>query len=196
MTKNRGRPSENSAITFFQHIKALAPPKVIHSPRSCYDYSDNQLSHLTCPICYSVVSQPVELGCDRLVCAHCCLEWLEASKDTTCPVCHDHHQLDKATIKAPHTAIVEVLSSLRVRCRSCKRYTTAENYDAHQSSSCTKHFIVTTSVDDILSQSSTSPTLPVEKKVAENLVRRLLAESSDNMVRIPTRGQVREKKLC
>ena len=191
MSKNRGRPNESSATALFQQIKTLAPSEVIHSPRSCYDYCDNQLNHLTCPICYSVVSQPVELGCDRLVCASCCLEWLEVSEDTSCPVCHQH-ELDKATIRVPHAAVLEVLSSLIVCCKSCKRQAKADHYDAHESSRCTKHYITTTSVNDILSQSSKSPTLPVEKKVAENLVRRLLAESSDNIVRIPTKGQVLE----
>ena len=37
----------------------------------------------------------------------------------------------------------------------------------------------------------TAPTLPVEKQVAEHLVWRLMTESEDTVVRIPTRGQAK-----
>ena len=80
-----------------EHIKAIAPPKLIQTPSTCYHYTDEQLTHLTCSICYSIVSQPIELGCNSLVCAACCQEWLEVSGDTYCPVCY-HRQLEKATI--------------------------------------------------------------------------------------------------
>ena len=47
------------------------------------------------------------------------------------------------------------------------------------------------SVHDILEKSPTTPTIPVEKRVAESLIRRLMAESRDeSVIRVPTRGQV------
>ena len=49
------------------------------------------------------------------------------------------------------------------------------------------------SLEDILSAPGTAPTLPVERRVAEKLVRRLLAESEDNTITISTGGQVRHK---
>ena len=60
----------------------------------------------------------------------------------------------------------------------------------HTSSIYTRQFISLPFKDDILSQPSTALTLPIERKVAENMVRRLLAESENNTVRIPTRGPV------
>ena len=39
------------------------------------------------------------------------------------------------------------------------------------------------SVHDILEKSPTTPTIPVEKRVAESLIRRLMAESRDESVK-------------
>ena len=156
-SKNRGRPSESSVTVIYQHIRSIAPPKLIHTPSTSYYYTGEQLTHLTCSICYSILSQPVELGCDSLVCAACSQEWLEVSGDIFCPVCH-HHQLDKATIKVPHNAVLEILAGLRVCCKICNGHTTAVHYDEHMKSKCTKHIINTRSVDDILCQSNRATT--------------------------------------
>ena len=103
---------------------------------------------------HSIVSQLIEFDCDSLVCAACCQEWLEVSGDTSCSVSH-RHQLKK-------------------------RHTRTELYDAHKNSNCTKNFTNTTLI------SLARPALHQNcllKKVAENLVRRLLAERSVRKIR-------------
>ena len=58
MAKNRG----SSATSVITGIQELAPPPLINSPDSHVEYVDNQLSLLLCPVCCSVLSQPVDLG--------------------------------------------------------------------------------------------------------------------------------------
>lgn len=130
------------------------------------------------------------MGCDKLVCANCCIEWLNNSEEASCPICIDDH-LNASEIQPPSSVILEILANLRVHCTTCNRQATASKFDLHLGSNCSTNFLHTTpTVEDILSQSPTTPTLPVEKKVAEILVRRLLAESDSNTVTIPTRGQL------
>ena len=48
----------------------------------------------------------------------------------------------------------------------------------------------TVTVEDILQTPPTVPTQPVERQVAEKVVRRMMEESDDNLIRLPTRGKV------
>ena len=63
----------------------------------------------------------------------------------------------------------------------------------HKESQCKGHCKISSpshiSAQEILLRPVTAPTQPVEK-VAENLVRRLMAENEDRIVKIPTKGQV------
>ena len=42
----------------------------------------------------------------------------------------------------------------------------------------------------MLQRSTSVPALPVEKRVAEHLVRRMMTESEGCIMKVPTRGQV------
>ena len=130
-----------------------------------------------------VLQQPVQLGNDNLVCAPCCCGWLEDSSQEDRIAC---------SLQAAPRVVIKVLASLKVVCNSCKKQTTAEQFDLHKNSKCTAHYLVTSpTVDDILFKPSTAPTDPVERRIAGNVVRRLLAESDSNTIQIPTHGPVR-----
>ena len=148
---------------------------------------------LECPLCCCVLSQPVELDCRRLVCARCCCKWLELSGETARPCCHDH-QLNEEGLRRPSTVVTDVLAGLQLRCDICNHIIVARHYQAHRTSNCQRYLHVTSplrvTARDILEKTTTTPTHPVERQVAENLVRCLMAESESSVVRIPTRGQV------
>ena len=153
----------------------------------------DQTANLLCPLCCGVLSQPVELACGNLVCANCCCKWIEVSGDVSCPCCY-HHQLDNLTVGLPSAVVYDLLGAMKLSCSSCHQITTAQQYRVHRDSDCRGHYEVSSpsrvSARDILQRPATAPTLPVERKVAEHLVKRLMLESEDTVVRIPTRGQV------
>ena len=151
----------------------------------------NELSStLTCPICLQVLNQPVELACGALMCADCCCRWLQVSDRLDCPCCYGH-QLSEDNIMSPTPIVLDLLSTMKLRCFNCGRVTTRKEYAAHRKSKCTAHYTPESpsglSVKQLL-ETSTKPTQLVERRVASNIVRRMLAESS--VVRLPTGGQV------
>ena len=120
---------------------------------------------------------------------------MEVTGSTGCPICY-HHELTEEEFSIPPTLVLEVLAELKVRCNICSKQTTAGRFNAHLSSNCSRYTTITSpSLDDILSTPGTAPTLPVERRVAEKLVRRLLAESEDNTITISTGGQVYTEML-
>jgi hypothetical protein len=74
----------------------------------------------------------------------------------------------------------------------------ADNFMRHLESSC-KDFYESSidspsrlTVKDMLSRSTNHPITGSEKRVAENLIKRMIAEHpQEAVVRVPTRGQVR-----
>ena len=93
----------------------------------------------------------------------------------------------------PSGVVYNLLGDVKLVCKACKQTTTAAQYRLHKESRCKGHYEISPScisAQEILSRPVTAPTQPVEKKVAENLVRRLMAENEDKIVRIPTKGQV------
>ena len=62
----------SSPANIVQHIKAIAPPRIIQNPNQPPLATTQMLSaidKLMCPICLDVLGQPIQLPCDRLVCA-------------------------------------------------------------------------------------------------------------------------------
>ena len=167
VTRNVGRPSKDSPAYIINKLKELAPPPVISSPRNTYTYIDHS-PHLQCHLCLSVLDQPVDLGCDILVCASCCIQRLKVSDDATCPVCSNHN-LSECNVRASSAVIINVLSTLKVSCTQCNRQTTASVLDSHMQSNCSGHFDRTPSVAEILSLPVSAPTLPVEKKISRKI---------------------------
>ena len=192
--RNVGRPSKGSTQSLIKSIRDLVH-SAIPVPSSKGQYLDEQqrLSHIQCSVCLDVLSLPVELGCNNLVCADCCCKWIEITGNTECPVCYTH-KLSEDEISKPPPVVTQILAELKIRCNRCNNLTTASQFNAHLSSNCNQYTAISSpSLEDILSAPGTAPTLPVERRVAEKLVRRLLAESEDNTITISTGGQVRHK---
>ena len=162
-------------------------------------YTTDQTSTLLCPLCCGVLNQPIELACGSLVCASCCSRWIEVSGQVSCPCCYQH-DLHDLTIALPSAIVYDLLGDLKVVCSTCKMTTTARQYKLHLASHCQGHYELASpsrvSARDILQRPTTAPTLPVERRVAEHLVRRLLIESESTVVKIPTRGQVHIIPCC
>ena len=152
-------------------------------------------SSLLCPLCLSVLEQPVQLPCGALVCATCLCKWLGVSGGRSCPCCYQH-DLDEHNITLPSPVVNDLLRDQRLRCQECGHTTTAGQFSEHRGSLCQGHFERTSpsrlSVRDILDRPTTAPSLPVERQMAAHLVRRFL--SSERVVTIPTRGQVRTQQ--
>ena len=175
----------------------MAPPPLI-DPGDIVTFSDHLPPTLQCPICCSLVSQPVELACNRLVCATCCCNWIKYKGEVECPCCYDHH-LGNDTVKRPSPVVTDLMGGLRIQCSICNKTTTAEQYTQHKTSQCQQYFNSPSpspvSVGEILQKSPSTPILPVEKRVAESLIRRLMAETKDDsVIKVPTRGQVNKCK--
>ena len=65
-----------------QHIKIVAPQKFLQNPNQPPLATTQMLSavdELMCPICLDVLGQPIQLPCDRLVCATCLIGWIHLS---------------------------------------------------------------------------------------------------------------------
>ena len=156
------------------------------------EYDSDQTKNLLCPLCSGVLNQPVELACGNLVCANCCCRWIHLSGGLACPCCYQH-QLDSLTVGLPSGVVYNLLGDVKLVCKACKQTTTAAQYRLHKESQCKGHYEISPSrisAQEILSRPVTAPTQPVEN-VAENLVRRLMAENEEKIVKIPTKGQVR-----
>ena len=94
----------------------------------------------------------------------------------------------------PSPVVHSVLGNLRLQCNKCRHVTTAQEYRQHKESRCEGHQVPVSpsriSARDILQCPTTAPVLPVEKRVAEHLVRRMLTETEGGILKIPTQGLV------
>jgi hypothetical protein len=157
--KNRGRPSGCSPSATIEHIQRLVhnQPSYVDSTDEV-EYLQEHVANLLCPICCDILKQPIELSCGRLVCAHCC-------------------------IGLPSAVVYEILGALKLVCGTCKQKTTAAQLKQHKASQCKGHYEVPSpsqiSAQEILARPVTAPTQPVERRLAEHLVRRLMTESED-----------------
>ena len=72
-----------------QHIIAIAPSETIQNsivPPLANTQLLSAISELNCPICLSVLRRPIQLPCERLVCACCLTEWIHL-RGSFCPCC-------------------------------------------------------------------------------------------------------------
>lgn len=154
-------------------------------------------TNISCSICMSMLDRPIELGCGNMVCLLCCTRWLSTEKqDCPCCPCCDSTLQDHAS--SPSRVTMSILGSQLVNCiRGCNRTIQAEQYIPHIQSQCQNFFEHSTNspsrvtIQDLLEKDKASPTTPTEKKVAEHLIKRLMAESEQGRIlQVPTRGQV------
>ena len=123
----------------------------------------------SCSVCMGWLETPVELSCGNLVCSGCCGKWIDCSEDAStcsCPCCYN--LLDEDHISPVSQCTLRLLNIRR------------RGHPHGQSPT----------ISEILSKPTTAPTTPAEKKVAENLIKRMMEEGNSPIIKVPTKGQV------
>lgn len=150
-----------------------------------------------CTICQHTLDRPVELGCGNLVCLACITRSLYSGCEG-CPCCHVAQLQEHTT--TPSKVTMAVLGGQLVECpKGCNRTVRADQYQQHLSSKCQEFYEHSTyspsrtTLSDVLGKDTSTPTTHTEKRVAQHLIKRLMAESQDKaLLQVPTRGQVCE----
>ena len=194
--RGRGRPSGETPLSILEHIHHIAPESFLPDEDKVPLY-ESESSQLSCPICCTVLDQPVELACGSIICASCCRQWIQHSQTSTvsCPSCYDH-QLSSASIRPSPSLVLTLLADLVLHCTRCGKLVTTNQYTRHLNSNCESFSrpVVNSpskvTLKDVLTRPVSTPATPMERKVTEHLVRRLLDEGTGEVIRVPTRGQV------
>ena len=164
----RGRPPpKNSPADMIRVIHSLTSSKAHTTP----PLTTPPITEIACIICLGWLLRPLELSCGNLVCSECCCMWIRIGDTTSCPCCYAH-QLNEDTITTPSRVTEQLLHH---HMNSCQAVGLSPSH---------------TTIGEILSKSTHTPTTPVEKRVAENLIKRMLSEEDSNIIKVPTRGQV------
>ena len=112
------------------------------------------------------------------------------------PCCYCH-QIDDLTTSLPSTVVQDLVRILKPSCTKCHKTTIAAQYRLHKNTQ-QGHYEASSpsqiTAQHILQRPMTVPTLPIEKQVAEYLVQQLMTESEDTVIRIPKRGQLRNRQ--
>lgn len=191
--RGRGRPSGETLLSVLDHISQIVPESFLPDEDKVPLY-ESESSHLCCPICCTVLDQPVELACGGIICASCCRQWIQMS-NVSCPSCYDH-QLNSVSIRPSPSLVLSLLSDLVLHCNRCGKLVKTNQYTRHLNSNCesfTQPVLNSPSkvtLKDVLTRPVSTPATPMERKVTEHLVRRLLDESTGEVIKVPTRGQV------
>ena len=114
---------------------------------------------------------------------------LKSHEQVNCPCCYSTHPF---SIQKPSDLLLRVLGRVLVQCPSCISIVRCEDLRAHLSSGCKRDSPSDLMVADILSQPLTTPTTNTERRLASNLVRRMMVTGSKDTVQISTGGQVRK----
>ena len=186
-----------------KHIEDTAPESFLPAEESAPQYEQKPLiTQLSCSICCMVLNQPVELACGSIVCASCCRQWIKHTKPPCipCPSCYDD-QLSSSTIRPPPPLLITLLSDLLIHCAKCGKLVKASEYIRHMDNNCelfsqpVMNSPSKVTLKDVLSKPVSTPATPMERRVTEHLVRRLLDESpEEKVIKVPTRGQVSHDK--
>ena len=123
----------NTPAQVVQHIMAIAPSETIQNsivPSLANTQLLSAISELNCPICLSVLRWPIQLPCERLVCARCLTEWIHL-RGSFCPCCYDTSPLECTQLKPASRMVQLLLNDVMVSCASCKRNVRAADYDTH-----------------------------------------------------------------
>jgi hypothetical protein len=108
-----------------------------HSTHQVYFHTIYHDVHnsLFCCVCLEVLNRPVLLPCNELVCGPCLSQWVAISGGRSCPCCHSC-QIESQGVHAPPSAVMQMLGSLMLTCKSCRQPVQATHYLKHLESSC------------------------------------------------------------
>jgi hypothetical protein len=202
-----GRPS-NDTLELVTHIKETAPQNLsldldVRERLSRHPSVDKDLN---CQLCHLILNRPLQLAtCNMLICMKCCIGHAYKSTNFVCP-CGSAHTFNKSTIIAAPPVVVTVLNKIEVTCEGCGKQLMAGNnihtndirlhyplklveFNDHV---CTKDIPAPMeSVADVVAKPLTDPLSCQENKLVTSLVRRKLAQASeDGVLQLKTGGQV------
>lgn len=145
---------------------------------------------LVCPICKEILDRPIQSQCQHIFCYACVQEWLNhAGKNSKCPCCLQPLVLS-AFSRVPRI-ILNVLSTLLVLCRSCKKPIALEQLAVHEQQCNT--FRCDTESKTLAAVLITPNDVPLsneEEQAVTHLVKRKLNFSEKPQVLLKTRGTV------
>ena len=139
----------------------------------CVQYATilSAIDELYCPICLSILRQPIQLPCERLVCALCLVEWIHL-RGSRCPCCFSPTPLECTQINPASRIIQLLLKDVMVLCAACKRSVKAVKYDTH----C-----------------RTEEVKKEGMQLVTSVLDKMLGSSKKNCIHIPTGGTVSDK---
>ena len=114
-------------------IKAVSPPPTIKhpiQPRLAATQILSVVSELECSICLGVLTQPMQLPCDRLVCATCLIKWIHVTA-ARCPCCYSSARLECKLVNPAPKLIQQLLHDVIVWCESWMSSIKAIDNDSH-----------------------------------------------------------------
>lgn len=208
-----GRPS-HTTMDLVHHIKRAAPQSVTldREMREMLSQLPSTEESLKCHLCTLVLDRPVQLTtCNALVCMDCCVSHVFKNSDFVCP-CGAGHLLSRITIIPAPSVVLAVLNKMEVTCKNCGKLIGAGTQVNHCTMSihynpppsppvkyndhvCTIDPPVESmqSVAEVVAKSLTDPLSHQEDKLVTSLVRRKLAQTSEEgVLQLKTGGQVKQ----
>ena len=186
-----GRPKGLAIGSLLQMIKDMAPSSNFNDDIRP-EVGPNET--LTCPICLQLLDRPLDTMCGSTVCADCICKLLCSSVSPSCPCCYIS-SFDHTHIRETSIVVCSILNSCTVKCpQGCNvQVKDFKKHLDHSSEVCTATQNPTLTVDDILQKPLEVPMTATERNVAGFLIKKMMASSDDNLLSIPTRGQVNIK---
>ena len=187
-----GRPKKSSSGGHPSHLKThIQSVACSIPPFSLTQVVDNTyIESITCRLCKCAINDPVEvLPCKSLICCSCVIAHLEKGKDAfTCPGCGESHECTSSSFSRVSPMEEKMIKNMMIKCNKCKHVTTLSQSQA----SCDRHKIDVCSLNlkDIACRPLESQPTTIEKEVATSVVTRLMYQSKDTIVKLPTRGTV------
>ncbi len=198
--KNRGRPLGESTSETVASVRAVAGVSLVSAAVDLSRISASQVdySHLVCPLCKQVVNGPLQLGCERFVCAECIVQLLHShGPHTCCPSC-DAPVTSEHFMRCPDV-VTDLFGNLRVKCsRGCHFSVPLKQLESHEES-CNplvspppaRSTMSDITLGDVLATPLDAPLCPDEQLACTRLVKRALQESENPSVLVlKTGGQV------
>lgn len=140
---------------------------------------------LKCTFCQHEVIKPVEiLPCKTMMCCSCCLD-VTAQPCFSCKGCSEKHDVTTNTFSKLSNIAEKMIKNLEVKCNKCSKKTNLEKLQ----NSCEEHGTCGRLTDLVNMPLEERPT-QLEKRVAHNLVKRMLHQSDDESLQLPTGGRV------
>jgi len=197
--KNRGRMSGETTTQIVSFVREVAGECLLTTAVNPSRISVSQVdhSHLVCPLCKLLVNGPVQLSCERLVCAECVIQMLQSKgPSASCPNC-GAPAASAHFMKCP-SMVAELLGNLRVKCdQGCylsfplRQLASHEEYCSMYVSPPGKSTMSDITLGEVLASPLDAPLCPDEQQVCTHLVKHALQESGDQSTLIlRTGGQV------